>query len=491
MNWWMRFVAWFKGSEETVTADEPALISGSRIHEASLEDTKDDTGQWARERVGEPAAQSLAMPYDESLLDRVRMQWQMGEFATIAALTHTEVSAHPSRGVLAAYVGASCEQQGQTDAARQWYHRARDWGCPQRKLAEIMLSNLHSTFASVKVMLGDESGAREQLEEMAAIGFAGGQSERLLGIRLESMKSEHAMPLLSSPAHARPVGTSAPAAMGHAAASDANQPAADTVDLGKMLSESVSRLSDQLKKSVTDLRAEVANATRQMESHSELQAFLRDEATMPALHGWPVSPDIAALLLRQIERQTFSAVIEFGSGSSTFLMGTALLRAAKPGMTTTPLLSFDHLSSYAQATRDLIAKLQPGDHVRVEHAPLVPRKGSDGLDYLYYDCASALKTLANRVAVAASDAPLLVFVDGPPGATGIHARFPTLDCVLDAFPRHPLLLVLDDYVRPEEKAVAEKWKKRLDALGRKWSAQVVKLEKDAVLIEIEGASDVA
>ena len=79
---------------------------------------------------------------------------------------------------------------------------------------------------------------------------------------------------------------------------------------------------------------------------------------------------------------------------------------------------------------------------------------------------------------------ILVLVDGPPGDTGIHARFPALPKLLKHLTTATFDLILDDYKRDEEKAVAENWINILNERTRSYTKQEIPLEKGAICISI-------
>lgn len=92
----------------------------------------------------------------------------------------------------------------------------------------------------------------------------------------------------------------------------------------------------------------------------------------------------------------------------------------------------------------------------VQLCPLVPWAAADGTAYSYYDCGAALAQVAASLPTDGS-ARVLVVVDGPPGGTGRWARYPALPWLLQAMPQAELHLLLDDYARDEEKALADAW----------------------------------
>lgn len=183
---------------------------------------------------------------------------------------------------------------------------------------------------------------------------------------------------------------------------------------------------------------------------AELRAYLDVAPFMPPLRGWAASPDVLRLLVRLIDRHRPELVVECGSGASSVWIGYALRRAG-----TGRLVAVEHEARYAELSRDLVAAHGLDDVVEVRHAPLTEVKAElagtepDGpveSAPLWYDL-SRLNDL-DRIG--------LLFVDGPPQATGEQARHPAVPallprCTADA------VVVLDDADRPDERALGDRW----------------------------------
>jgi hypothetical protein len=233
------------------------------------------------------------------------------------------------------------------------------------------------------------------------------------------------------------------------------------------------------------LKTEMTNATRQLEAYVNLVHMLSGHSPLPSMHGWPVSPDLAVLLLQQLQGAPYDLVLEFGSGSSTVLLAQYLQQQGQ-GCDALPRarqLAFEHLEAFQAQTLSQLHQRGLAASVALFCAPLVPYVGANGTTYPYYDCVAALSAAA--LAVNALHPRVLVLVDGPPSATGLHARYPALPLLLQAFPAAQLDVWLDDYIRRDEQEIAEMWQQELRLLGRRFSCQVHRLEKDAFHLRIE------
>lgn len=245
------------------------------------------------------------------------------------------------------------------------------------------------------------------------------------------------------------------------------------------------RLEEGLKKIQQAQKKEVDRSMKQIESCIRLQHYLGD-IVLPDLHNWSISPDFGVLLISLVEQNDYDLVIEFGSGTSTLVLAKALEKVSRrAGRQPSHLLSFDHLPEYQRKTQKILTQAGLSAHVSVILAPLVTWHDQDGASYLYYACGEALSEL--RKHFHDTHKRVLVVVDGPPAATGRHARYPAMPHVLEKFPpnRFDVHFVLDDYVRSEEQEIVARW---LQVLHSKMlpvhKTEFNNLEKKACLIEV-------
>nr|WP_236779077.1 class I SAM-dependent methyltransferase [Agromyces seonyuensis] len=177
---------------------------------------------------------------------------------------------------------------------------------------------------------------------------------------------------------------------------------------------------------------------RDLSATLSLHAALDVERRMPAPGGWAATPDTLAMLVGLLLDRLGDApvVVECGSGTSTVWLASAL-RAAGRGR----LISLEHDAEWAALSRTRLLDHGLADLVDVRHAPL--EAGPEGLWY----AESSLGGL-ERID--------LLFVDGPPGFLGEHARRPAYP-VLGAALSPGGFVVLDDVDRPGETAIFAEW----------------------------------
>lgn len=249
------------------------------------------------------------------------------------------------------------------------------------------------------------------------------------------------------------------------------------VDMGRLVAKEVSAA---LRK---ELRAEVRAALTQQEAQSSLLARINGQWPLPTLHGWPISPDFGLLMTDLLDAQPYHAVVEMGSGASTYVLAAMLARpGALPSVHSH--VALEHLPQYQASTQALLARLGQTARTTVQLCPLVPWAAADGTAYSYYDCGETLAQVAATLPTDGS-ARVLVVVDGPPGGTGRWSRYPALPWLMQAMPHAELHLLLDDYGREDEIDLAKAWTRLLTERGHTFTTQTFPCEKGALLLCVQ------
>ena len=170
---------------------------------------------------------------------------------------------------------------------------------------------------------------------------------------------------------------------------------------------------------------------------------------MPPLAGWALSPAGLLYLADAIERREADLVVECGSGTSTLWMALAMrLRG------TGRVLSLEHQEQYAEQTRAVLAAHGVSEWAEVRVCPLVSTPTPRG-DFRWYD-----------LDVTSIDQSIdVLLVDGPPGSTGRHARYPALPGLAPLLAENSLI-VFDDADRADERDVLTFWADEVPGLAR-------------------------
>lgn len=197
-------------------------------------------------------------------------------------------------------------------------------------------------------------------------------------------------------------------------------------------------------------RTENLNQLAQVQETVRLFTTIPTAARVPAMGGWAASADMVGALVDELVERRPGLIVECGSGVSTLWLSLVVRQHDLP----TRIVALDHDPVFAAGTRATLERHGVSDIAEVRDAPLAPIE-IDGREWTWYD----------RTASRDLEGIGLLFVDGPPQATGPHARFPALP-VLRAQLADRCSIVLDDMIRTDEQEIADQWQQTLDGFER-------------------------
>lgn len=222
------------------------------------------------------------------------------------------------------------------------------------------------------------------------------------------------------------------------------------------------RTFETVRRVEADTRKELKQTFRQLEALQNLNAVLPTSDVLPATRGWAASPDLLLTLVDLVITERPSLIVECGSGASTLWLALALRRFGIDGR----IIALDHDPVFSGRTRDFLARHDVLDLAEVRDAPL-ESFSLDGETYSWY-ARTAWEDLAGID---------LLFVDGPPAATGHQARYPALPLLNKSL--SPIVtIVLDDLIVPDMREMLPRW---LDA-DPGFSSEILPLEKQAAVL---------
>jgi predicted O-methyltransferase YrrM len=222
------------------------------------------------------------------------------------------------------------------------------------------------------------------------------------------------------------------------------------------------RTFETVRRVEADTQRELKQTFRQLEALQNLNAVLPTSDVLPATRGWAASPDLLLALVDLVITERPSLIVECGSGASTLWLALALRRFGIDGR----IIALDHDPVFSRRTRDFLARHDVLDLAEVRDAPL-ESFSLDGETYSWY-ARTAWEDLAGID---------LLFVDGPPAATGHQARYPALPLLNKSL--SPIAtIVLDDLIVPDMREVLPRW---LDA-DPGFSSEILPLEKQAAVL---------
>jgi predicted O-methyltransferase YrrM len=222
------------------------------------------------------------------------------------------------------------------------------------------------------------------------------------------------------------------------------------------------RTLDTVRRVGADTGKEVRQTFRQLEALQNLSVVLPADDVLPATRGWAASPDLLVVLVDLIITGRPSLVVECGSGASTLWLALAMRRFGIDGR----IIALEHDPVFGDETRAFLARHDVSDLAEVRDAPLEDFS-LDGEIYSWY-ARRAWEDLAGID---------LLFVDGPPAATGHQARYPALP-LLNGSLSPAAAVILDDLVVPDMQKVLRLW---LDAYPG-FGSEILSLEKQAAVL---------
>jgi predicted O-methyltransferase YrrM len=235
--------------------------------------------------------------------------------------------------------------------------------------------------------------------------------------------------------------------------------------IGNLATQST-RTFETVRRIESDTQKELKQTFRQLEALQNLNAILPTSDVLPATRGWAASPDLLLALIDLVIAERPSLIVECGSGASTLWLALALRRFGIDGR----IIALDHDPAFGHKTRDFLARHDVLDLAEVRDAPL-ESFNLDGETYSWY-AAAAWKELAGID---------LLFVDGPPAATGHQARYPALP-LLSGTLSPVATIVLDDLIVPDMQEVLRLWL----AAYPDFSSEILPLEKQAAVLRRTG-----
>lgn len=196
------------------------------------------------------------------------------------------------------------------------------------------------------------------------------------------------------------------------------------------------------------LRFDILNDIWSMQN---LHQTVRPTAIAPQMTAWSLEPTSLARLLHIVLERKPKLIVECGSGASTVWLAYAAREVGAK------VIALEHLEKYAEASLEEIERHGLSEHAEVRFAPL-EALDVGGEEYSWYS-RDAWKELVGID---------LLLVDGPPKATGDHARYPAVP-LLEPGIGAGALIVLDDVHREEEREVLTRWREQFRSVGAEHS----------------------
>lgn len=214
---------------------------------------------------------------------------------------------------------------------------------------------------------------------------------------------------------------------------------------GAGLATELERTQTLLRRTSTDLARAVQTAAQtgvvEGASLHNLHRLVEVDREVPAPGGYAATPQTVLRLVSVcLDLPANRQVVECGSGSSTVWLALACRQAGSGRV-----VALEHEDTYAARTREAIQHHRLSAWADVRVAPLEEIDVA-GTTYPWY----ARSTWADLGEID------LLFVDGPPRATGLRARYPALPLLGPALV-DGAVVALDDIHRADERGIVDVW----------------------------------
>lgn len=135
------------------------------------------------ELVDRSQSDQTLVPYDENLLERARIQWQFGDWASLVRLDRDTLQHHPDRAKLALLAAAGQLQTGGMYLAREFIRLAEDWGCSKKLIMQILAAGVHNSLGRAAAHTGNLPRAFKHFENAIGLGSSGTDTRLMLRAR--------------------------------------------------------------------------------------------------------------------------------------------------------------------------------------------------------------------------------------------------------------------------------------------------------------------
>lgn len=194
---------------------------------------------------------------------------------------------------------------------------------------------------------------------------------------------------------------------------------------------------------------QVRSLPSEVQAIGQLTGWLPTEHRLPTIGGWAVDAATLAWTTDAVLHGGVRNVVEMGSGTSTLWIARALAARGEGR-----LVAYEHQEEFLEKTRAILQAHGVEQWVDLRLAPLTAVSTERG-EYPWYG------------AMTDDLEPIdMLLVDGPPGNTGPHARYPAIPVLA-----HKLapgaLVVVDDVSRKDEQEMVDMWLSEQPRLRRR------------------------
>lgn len=128
-------------------------------------------------------AEWLPADVDPQLLENIKIQWQLGDWESLASLNAKDIEAHPERASIAMLSASAHQQLGQLAKTRELMKRARQWGASKEQVVQVIAAGVHNVLARVAALNNLDERALDHFQNALSLGSSTAPSSYLIQAR--------------------------------------------------------------------------------------------------------------------------------------------------------------------------------------------------------------------------------------------------------------------------------------------------------------------
>jgi len=125
-----------------------------------------------------------SMILDDALFERSRTQWYFGDWNELANLQRDEIQNHSQRAKLALLAAAGRLQSGADLEAREYIALAKEWGCTNTLISQVLISGVHNSLGRAAAIAGEQPSAIKHFQRAIAVGSPESEARLLAQARV-------------------------------------------------------------------------------------------------------------------------------------------------------------------------------------------------------------------------------------------------------------------------------------------------------------------
>jgi hypothetical protein len=127
---------------------------------------------------------------DESLYEKIKMQWQFGDWEALLSMELDRIESHPKRDKIALMLASAYLQYADKVSARKYINKAKEWGCGKKLLSQVLIAGVHNTLGKVALIEQKYEKSKYHFESSIAIASPGADQKLLTQARINEQKSQ-------------------------------------------------------------------------------------------------------------------------------------------------------------------------------------------------------------------------------------------------------------------------------------------------------------